>query len=148
MSSKPSLTDLLGRQFEVTQDFCNAQTGLRNALQRDGHDNIEDESVVQATLHYQGALYALQDLMHYLDQEYESHVQESSSSSSSSNSQNRRRLQLLKEHVQRTRRIVGSIASVPVVHPQGVLQTQSLSVEDMTLALSTLRASIRTLTQL
>ncbi|GKY92162.1 hypothetical protein MPSEU_000187500 [Mayamaea pseudoterrestris] len=133
--------NLLNDQFQATQEYINAQTTLRNALQRDGQSAIREDnatSVVQATLQYQRALYALQDSTKAIDDAY-AHLLQSGDA-------NRRLLPLLEEHIRRTKRIISSISSTPVVHPNGVLQTQSMTIDDMTLALSALRASIRTVT--
>lgn len=149
-----ALTDLLRNQFQCAQDYCNAQTALRNALLRSSGSSIESTTsdyddddgspssvrsvVVQATMAYQTALYELQDLLKALDEEYQDIL--------SNNLMNRQFIGLLGEHLQRTQRIIASIisSSPPVMHPSGVMQSQSVSVDDMTLALSTLRASLRT----
>jgi hypothetical protein len=130
--------DLLDDQFQATQEYCNAQTAFRNALQRERSSNDgSTTSVVQATLQYQRALFAIQDNMKALDEAYQIMLQRN-------NRQDRRLVQVFEQHIQRAKRIVQTIAPTPVVHRQGVLQAQSVSVDDMTLALSALRASIRT----
>ena len=132
-----SLTHILNEQFEATQEYCNAQTALRNALQNDTAFSNSTTSVVQATIQYEAAMRALQNATRTVDEEYQRIKSEGNIRPS--------RLELLEQHMERTKRVIRSVSAVPVVHSNGILNAQSVSVNDMTVALSVMRASIRSL---
>ena len=137
----PSLIDILNDQFEATQDYCNAQTALRNALQSDAlSGSNRTTSVVSATIQYESALRAIQTATRAVDEEYRRLQSENKILRPS-------RLELLEQHMERTKRVIQSVSAAPVVHSNGILNAQSVSIHDMTVALSVLRASIRTMSE-
>jgi phage/plasmid primase-like uncharacterized protein len=147
-----SLRELLDNQFQATQEYCNARTALRNALIRDdssSKDNsfstVEGDGMESVTLQYQRAVQKLRMALQRLEEEHR-RMQEQVENDTDGRSNQRVVVALLTRHMERSERIVHSISSTPVMHPNGIPYMQTVSVDEMTLALSTLRASIRTLT--
>lgn len=148
-----TLSVLLREQYQCTEHYCNASTALHNQIQQQQqqhrhrqHNGIGTATtdLLRSTQNYQDTLHQLQTCMKSLETIIMDMAEESCHG-------NRPLLEcLLQEHLERSRRILGTIYSSgegSCFHANGLpTPKQSLSdiVNSRLVALSTLRASIKT----
>jgi hypothetical protein len=158
----PSLFNLLQEQYSATEDYCNAQTALRNVvvsrqeISADGsawNKNHQRLVLNQALRQHQKSHDRLHSNLQALKQQ-ESYMSASSNISNPESSYVLRStvpVDLLSQHIRRSQRILETIyyEGGGAYHPNGLakpMTTDSISTtttSNMMVALSTLRASIQ-----
>jgi hypothetical protein len=133
------LAKLLQEQYIVTEDYCNAQTALRNVIvarNAEASSSTQQRVILtQALRQHQDALECVQDNLHALTKQCSALLEEDPS------------MELLPQHMQRSRRLLRSIQGGGAYHSNGLPMVASTAAgattSSMMVALTTLRTSIQ-----
>jgi hypothetical protein len=132
MPSQSSLLQLLNSQYEHVESYCNAQTRLQNALTEGNRSKSDPHQLYQAKLNQH--VTSLQKTL--------GKVQSDLVELEGYNIKNERLQQLLDSHVERSKRVLTTIYRHGGIYHANGLPAGKDSIEEKTVALSALKASI------
>lgn len=137
-----AIVDRLEEHYTAVEEYCNARTQLSNAVigrptsSSAHHDGLSTAPLVHVVADYHKAVDTLQQTHHRMREDV-GQLQG-----------NRVDLQVLERHVALADRVVAMVSNPPPLHANGVVQpTTNNDNEQSTVALSSLRASLRRVKQ-